>query len=104
MVEHLSLGHANRILIEGDPLPVRLAKPRTPRPQSDPAGPRTGAGGQPDQRRCYGDGGRAGRDRRRHFLQSRAPARPLALDDRTWAPVGAADAGERIRIGRVTLS
>jgi hypothetical protein len=30
-MEHLTLRHANRILIEGDPLPVRLAKPRTPR-------------------------------------------------------------------------
>jgi len=30
-LEHLTSRHANRILIEGDPLPVRLAKPRSPK-------------------------------------------------------------------------
>ncbi len=30
-MEHLTSRHANRILIEGDPLPVRLTKPRTPK-------------------------------------------------------------------------
>jgi hypothetical protein len=28
-MEHRTLRHANRILIEGDPLPVRLTRPRT---------------------------------------------------------------------------
>ena len=30
-LEHRTLRHANRILIEGDPLPVRLTRPRTPK-------------------------------------------------------------------------